>query len=89
MALGAQRRDVIAMIAKRSMMLAVIGIVAGVVLAYLAGRTIDALLAGVSPADGLTYVVAIVVAFVTTLAGSVQPALRAARVDPVSVIRLE
>jgi putative ABC transport system permease protein len=89
MALGAQRADVVAMIAKRSLTLAAIGIVAGVVLAYVSGRAIQSLLVGVSPNDGPTFAVAIGLVLATAIAGSVQPALRAARVDPVSVIRLE
>lgn len=89
MALGAQRADVVMMIAKRSLTLAAIGIAAGVVLAYLSARGIESLLVGVTPGDGLTFVVAIGLALATAVVGSLRPALRAARVDPVSVIRLE
>jgi ABC-type antimicrobial peptide transport system permease subunit len=49
----------------------------------------EALLAGVSPRDPLTFLVAIAVAFVMTMAGSALPALRAVRVDPMTVIRSE
>jgi predicted permease len=89
MALGAQRADIVSMIARRSLMLTVIGIVGGVALAYAAGRAIQSLLVGVTPGDGLTFAVAIGLALAMAAAGSLRPALRAARVDPVAVMRLE
>jgi len=49
----------------------------------------EALLAGVSPRDPLTFAIAMSVAFIMTLAGSALPALRAVRVDPMTVIRSE
>jgi predicted permease len=89
MALGAQRVDVVTMIAKQSLMLATIGIGVGAVLAYLAARGMQSLLVGVTPSDGSTFAVAVGLALATALVGSLRPALRAARVDPVTVIRLE
>jgi putative ABC transport system permease protein len=89
MALGARRADVVAMIAKRSLSLSAVGVGAGIVLAYISGRWLQSLLVGVSPADGMTFAVAAALAAVTAIAGSLRPALRAARVDPVTVIRLE
>jgi ABC-type antimicrobial peptide transport system permease subunit len=47
------------------------------------------LLAGVSPADSGTFVAAIALCFVMTVAGSLIPALRALRVDPIQAIRTE
>ena len=89
MALGARRADVVAMIAKRSLSLSAVGVGAGTVLVYISGRWLQSLLVGVSPADGMTFAVAAALAAATAIAGSLRPALRAARVDPVTVIRLE
>jgi predicted permease len=89
MALGARRADVVAMIAKRSLSLSAVGVAAGTVIAYISGRWLQSLLVGVSPADGMTFTVAAALAAATAIAGSLRPALRAARVDPVTVIRLE
>ena len=89
MALGARRADVVAMIAKRSLSLSAVGVGAGIVLAYISGRWLQSLLVGVSPADGMTFAVAAALAAATAIAGSLRPALRAARVDSVTVIRLE
>ncbi len=87
LALGADRRRILAMITREAGGLILAGIAAGAVLAYAAGHAMQALLAGVSPADGLTFAVAIAVAAAFELAGSLAPAVRASRVDPVSAIR--
>jgi ABC-type lipoprotein release transport system permease subunit len=58
-------------------------------IAFMSGRGLQSLLAGVSPGDATTFVAAAALAAATALAGSLRPALRAARVDAVRVIRLE
>ena len=50
-ALGATPADILTMVLRRGMLLAVAGLVPGMVLAYAAGRSLEALLAGVKPAD--------------------------------------
>ena len=89
MALGARRADVVAMIAKRSLSLSAAGVGTGIALAYISGRWLQSLLVGVSPTDAMTFAVAAALAAATAMAGSLSPALRAARVDPVTAIRLE
>jgi ABC-type antimicrobial peptide transport system permease subunit len=69
--------------------LAAAGVLLGAGLAYSAGRAMQALLAGVSPADFPTFAAAIVLSLAMTLLGSLLPALRAARLDPVIVMRSE
>ncbi len=49
----------------------------------------QALLAGVSPADAGTFAAAVGLSVGTALLGSLLPALRAVRVDPMTVIRAE
>jgi putative ABC transport system permease protein len=61
----------------------------GLVAAFGVSRTLQSLLAGVSPADGLTFAGAGVLALVVALAGSVVPATRAVRVDPLTAMRTE
>jgi ABC-type antimicrobial peptide transport system permease subunit len=89
MALGASTRDIMAMVLGRSTMLAVIGVTIGCVLAYGAGRWLQALLFGVSPADTRVFAAAVIIAFFMTLAGSIFPAWRAVRVDPITATRSE
>ncbi len=87
MALGADRRAILAMVARQGVLLVLAGVVAGCALAYGAGRAMQSLLAGVAPNDAITFAVAIGVSAALALAGSLLPALRAARVDPVTAIR--
>jgi putative ABC transport system permease protein len=89
MALGASSRDIIAMVLGRSAVLAVAGVIIGVAVAYGAGRSMQSLLFGVNPADAIAFGSAIVVTMVMTMAGSLLPAWRAVRVDPIAATRLE
>ena len=88
-ALGAQSGDILSMIVWRGVMLAIAGIVPGVLLAYAAGRSMEALLAGVRPTDGVTLAAAIALSFLMTVLGTVAPTVRALRVDPMTALRAE
>ena len=88
-ALGAQARDVLTLVLRQGLVLAASGVALGVALAYLAGRSLEALLAGVSPRDATAFLAAGSVSLVMVLLGSLLPALRAVRVDPLSAIRAE
>ena len=88
-ALGAQSRDILWMVLSRAVVLALAGIVPGVLLAYAAGRSLEALLAGVAPTDALTLAGAILLAVVMTVAGALAPAARALRIDPITALRSE
>ncbi len=57
--------------------------------ALLATSSMAAVLHGVRPADPLTFASVPLVQFTTALAGSMVPALRATRVDPVTTLRSE
>jgi predicted permease len=89
LALGAQRRDIVSMVVRRCATLAVAGVVPGIALAYAAGRSMEALLAGVQPADALTLASAVGLTLVMTVLGSLAPTLRAVRVDPITALRAE
>jgi ABC-type antimicrobial peptide transport system permease subunit len=89
MALGAQSSDILAMIVTRSLWLSIAGVVPGIALAYAAGRSMRAILAGVPPADPPTFAAAAALAIAMTLAGSLLPTLRALRVDPIRALREE
>jgi predicted permease len=88
-ALGASPRDVLHLVLRQGARLTAFGLVAGLALAYAAGRTMQALLAGVSPHDGVTFAAAVAVSALTAGAGCLLPALRALRVDPLAVMRAE
>jgi predicted permease len=89
MALGAKPGDVLGMIVKRGLWLALAGIVPGVAIAYAVGRAFEAILAGVQPYDGPTFVIAIGLAVVMTVAGTLVPTVRALRVNPSTALRAE
>ncbi|HEY4229466.1 MAG TPA: FtsX-like permease family protein, partial [Thermoanaerobaculia bacterium] len=88
-AMGARRRDILRMVLSRAAVLAGTGVALGAIAAYAAGRAMQALLAGVSPADAATFAAAVVLSVATALLGSLLPALRAVRVDPMTVMRAE
>ena len=69
-ALGAQSGDILRMIVRRSVMLALAGVIPGVALAYVAGRSMEALLAGVKPADAPTMLAAVGLSAVMTLSAA-------------------
>jgi predicted permease len=89
MALGAERLGIFALMMRRGLVLAALGIVLGGALALGAGRLLQGLLAGVSPTDQAAFGGAVGLAVLMTIAGSILPAARAVRVDPIEVIRSE
>jgi predicted permease len=88
-ALGATASAVLWMVLSRGLALGGAGIALGVAVAYAAGRGMEALLAGVRPADTTTLVAAIALALLMTAAGTIAPAWRALRVNPVMALRAE
>jgi putative ABC transport system permease protein len=87
--LGAKARDIIGMVMGRSAVMAAAGVVIGAAVAYAAGRSMQALLFGVEPANPMVFIGAIALAAVMTMAGSILPAWRAVRVDPLTITRAE
>jgi len=88
-AIGARSRDILAMVLSKGLQMAAIGGLIGMILAYAAGRAMEALLAGVKPADLITFLTASGLALFMTISGCLVPAWRAIRVDPARVMRLE
>jgi predicted permease len=88
-ALGAPRGDILSMVLGRGLRLACIGGAVGLAAGYLTGLSFRAVLAGVEPTDVAALGGAITVALAMTLAGSLWPALRAARTDPMTATRAE
>jgi predicted permease len=89
MALGAQKRDVVSLVMRQSMLLAIIGVVIGISAALGATRLIASLLYGVTPNDPITIALAgLLLLTVAALAGYL-PARRASRVDPMVALRHE
>jgi putative ABC transport system permease protein len=87
LALGASPAALLLMMLHQAARLAVVGIIFGTAAALALGRLISGLLYGVDPADPLTLAAVAMTLFVITLAASLGPALRAARLDPQVTMR--
>jgi putative ABC transport system permease protein len=88
-ALGAARGDVLRLVLRQGMSLALLGIGIGVGAAFLLTRLIRSQLYQVGAGDPLTFAGVALLLGVTALAANLIPALRATRVDPAVVLREE
>jgi predicted permease len=87
MALGAQVVDVLKLVLRRAMLLAIVGIVIGTAGAVAVTRYLTTLLFGVKPIDVMTFVAVAVVLAVVVLVACLVPARRAAKIDPLEALR--
>ena len=89
MALGARRGEIVRMMIASGARLGLIGIAAGVAASLAASRILNGLLFGVERTDAVTYASVIVLMLVAALLACAIPAMRAARINPLSAIRAE
>jgi ABC-type antimicrobial peptide transport system permease subunit len=82
LALGADGSDVMRMVMRQGVRLAIAGAAIGLIGAVLVSHAMSSVLVGVSPSDPVTFVLATVLLTVVALAGCYLPARRAIRVDP-------
>jgi predicted permease len=89
MAIGADRRHVIGLVVRLAVWIAVLGGTAGLALAAFGSRLVESQLVGVRRFDPALYAVSVGLLGAVILAACLIPAARAARVDPVEVLRAE
>jgi ABC-type antimicrobial peptide transport system permease subunit len=89
LALGAQRNDILRMVLRQGLGLAAAGAVLGVAGALIVSHLMAGLLFGVSPYDLSTFVGVTAVLTAVAIAASYVPALRAMRLDPVTMLHSE
>jgi ABC-type antimicrobial peptide transport system permease subunit len=89
MALGAERRDIVRMVLRESLIIVAIGIAAGVATTLAVGRLIRTMLFGLAPTDMLTIGSAILTMLVVSTIASYFPARRASRIDPMTALHYE
>ena len=77
------------MVVSEGLSLASVGLALGLFIAYEAARAMQTLLADVMPGDVVTFSAGIIFVMLMAVAGSVLPALRAVRIDPIAAIRAD
>ena len=88
-ALGARREDVLALVAREGLVLAVVGVALGLAGAWALRQVLASLLYGVTPADPASFAGAAAVLLVVAVAATLLPARRALHVDPARTMRVE
>ena len=89
MALGARMSDVLKLVLKNGMSLALIGAAVGVAGAFATTRVMSSLLFGVLPTDLATFTAVVVVLVIVAFVACYIPARRATKVDPLVALRYE
>ena len=87
LAVGASSNQLLGLVLAQGARIALIGIVTGIAAALALSRVMTGLLYDVRPADPVTFVGVGVALLIVALLAALLPALRAARLDPLSAIR--
>lgn len=89
MALGARRGNVMGLVIRQGLRLALLGVVAGLAGAWALTRLMSGLLFGVTPTDSVTLVSVVFTLAIVALLACYLPARRATKVDPLVALREE
>jgi putative ABC transport system permease protein len=88
-AVGAQANDVLRMVIRQGLTVAVFGTTIGVAGAFALTRYLSSFLYDISPTDARTYLAVSLLVICVALVACYLPARRATKVDPVAILRLE
>jgi len=86
-AIGARPGSIVGLVVSEALWLLVAGTAIGLVVAWVLGRVVEAMLFGIGPADPVSAVLAILALVAVALFAAWIPACRAARVDPMRALR--
>ena len=89
MALGAQTADVLKLVVRNGLWLALVGVACGLAGAFALTRLITSLLFGVTPTDAMTFAAVSLGLIAVVLLACFIPARRATKVDPLVALRYE
>src|SRR6185369_10215742 len=89
MALGAQRKEVVWMIVREGLLLGLLGAALGMTLARSASHFLSSMFYGVAPSDPYTFLIVLVSLVFTTVFACYLTARRAAKVEPLKILRYE
>ena len=89
LALGAASRDILALVLKQGLLLAIAGIACGCALAVAVTRLLTGMLFGITAVDPLVFAAVPLLLLASAIAACAAPALRASRVDPIIALRAE
>jgi predicted permease len=87
MALGARRADILRLILQKGIVLAGVGVVAGVILSASTASMMASLLYGVRPRDPAVFLIVPLLLLAVAVLASYIPAWRATKVDPMAALR--
>ncbi len=89
MALGAERWQILRMVLREALSLALLGVAIGIPAALAAGRLLSSMLYGLKASDPFTIAAATAVLLAVAGLAAFLPAYRASRVDPMVALRYE
>ncbi len=89
LALGAEPVSIAWSAVRSALLLSVAGVVIGIVVCIWTGQFLQGLLFGIEPWDARAYTAAVGVLLLTAVLSALIPAIRAARIDPISALRHE
>jgi putative ABC transport system permease protein len=89
MALGADRARVRRLVVRQAVVPAVIGVGAGLLLAFWWSASVRSVLTGIGPHDPWSFAVAALATVLTVAVATLEPAIRASRLDPARTLRAE
>jgi putative ABC transport system permease protein len=89
MALGAERRTVLALMLRQGLLVTAVGIGFGLIGAAAATRLLETMLFGVTPADRTTFIAVALTFAAVALCASYVPARRATKINPIVALRTE
>jgi ABC-type antimicrobial peptide transport system permease subunit len=88
-ALGAGRSSILKLVAGQGIVLAVIGVICGVVMSLTLTDILDGLLYGITATDPATFTIVTFLLIAVAFLASFLPARRATKVDPIQALRTE